>query len=228
MKILVVEDDIRISGFIVKGLKESGLAAFAVDNGEDALDSIMHDPSIGLVVLDIMIPKMSGLEVLAKMRGAGKTTPVLILSAKRSVDEKVEGLQHGADDYLEKPFAFSELEARIQVLLRRQQPGVVAATKLSQYGITLDLLKREVLREGKAIELQAKEFTLLEYFLKNPERVLSKTMILENVYNYNFDTQTNIVDVLVCRLRNKVDKDFTKKTIHTIRGIGYVLKENES
>lgn len=225
MKILVVEDDIRISGFIVKGLKESGLQAESVDNGEDALNHILHDESIGLIILDIMIPKMNGLEVLAKVREAGKSTPVLILSAKRSVDEKVEGLQHGADDYLIKPFAFSELLARVQVLLRRQQPNLMAPTKLSQYGITLDLLKREVLREGKAIELQAKEFTLLEYFLKNPERVLSKTMILENVYNYNFDTQTNIVDVLVCRLRNKVDKDFTKKTIHTIRGIGYVLKE---
>lgn len=226
MKILVVEDDIRISGFIVKGLKESNLSAEAIDNGEDALNHILHDASIGLVILDIMIPKMTGLEVLAKMREAGKTTPVLILSAKRSVDEKVEGLQHGADDYLVKPFAFSELLARVQVLLRRQLPQAILPTKLSKYGITLDLLKREVLREDKVIDLQAKEFTLLEYFLKNPERVLSKTMILENVYNYNFDTQTNIVDVLVCRLRNKVDKDFPKKTIHTIRGIGYVLKES--
>lgn len=225
MKILVVEDDIRISSFIVKGLKESGLAATSVDNGKEALDHILNDPSINLVILDIMLPEMSGLEVLAKVRQADIKTPILILSAKRTVDEKVEGLQHGADDYLEKPFAFSELLARVQVLLRRQNNNIVAPTSLSHYGISMDLLKREVSREDKIIELQAKEFALLEYFLKNPDRVLSKTMILENVYNYNFDTQTNIVDVLVCRLRNKVDKDFVKKTIHTIRGIGYVLKE---
>lgn len=226
MKILVVEDDKKIAGFIQKGLKESGFAVQAVDNGEEALDFLQNDSSISLAILDVMLPKLSGLEVLAKLRESNTTLPVLILSAKRSVEERVEGLQHGADDYLVKPFAFSELLARIQVLLRRLQPANDLPTKLSHFGITLDLLKREVKREGQVIDLQAKEFSLLEQFLRNPEKVLSKTMILESVYNYNFDTQTNIVDVLVCRLRNKLDKDFDKKTIHTIRGVGYVFKED--
>ena len=225
MKILVVEDDIKIAGFIVKGLKESGYLPVHVDNGQDAIDHLFTDSSIDLVILDVMLPKKSGLEVLSELRKASNATPVLILSAKRSVDEKVEGLQHGADDYLVKPFAFSELLARVQVLLRRHKPLKETQTNLSGFGIQLNLLKREVTRDGEAIDLQAKEFALMEYFLRNPERVLSKTMILENVYHYNFDTQTNIVDVLVCRLRNKVDKEFGKKTIHTIRGVGYVFKE---
>lgn len=224
MKILVVEDDAKIASFITKGLKESGYNSFHVDNGRDALETILSD-SYDLVILDVMLPQMNGLEVLAELRKQNQSLPVLILSAKRSVEERVEGLQHGADDYLVKPFAFSELLARIQVLLRRHQPAKAMPTELNRFGIQLDLLKREVKRDGKTIELQAKEFSLMEYFLRNPERVLSKTMILENVYNYNFDTQTNIVDVLVCRLRNKIDKDFNKKTIHTIRGVGYVLKE---
>lgn len=225
MKILIVEDDTKISQFIQKGFKEAGMTAVAVDNGKDALEMIFDDRTLDLVILDLMLPKMSGLDVLTEIRKASLQIPVLILSAKRSVDEKVEGLQHGADDYLEKPFAFSELLARVQVLLRRNKPVKEVATNLNSCGIELNLLKREVRREGKVIDLQAKEFSLMEYLLKNPGRVLSKTMILENVYNYNFDTQTNIVDVLVCRLRNKVDKDFDKKTIHTIRGVGYVLKE---
>ena len=224
MKILIVEDDPKISGFIKKGLKESGYEPVAITDGQEALDHLIVDKTYDLVILDLMLPGKSGLEVLAGMRSENLATPVLILSAKRSVEEKVEGLQHGADDYLVKPFAYSELLARIQVLLRRHLPQKSLPTALSQFGIKIDLLKREVTREGKVIDLQAKEFSLLEYFLKNPERVLSKTMILENVYHYNFDTQTNIVDVLVCRLRNKIDKDFDQKTIHTIRGVGYVLK----
>lgn len=224
MKILVVEDDEKISGFLTKGLKESGYLSDAVDNGLDALDAI-NSSAYDLVILDIMLPKMSGLEVLSEIRNSGKTIPVLVLSAKRSVEEKVDGLQKGADDYLEKPFAFSELLARIQVLLRRNNPQKAVST-LNSHGISIDLLKREVKRDGKTIELQAKEFALLEYFLRNPDRVLTKTMILENVYSYNFDTQTNIVDVLVCRLRNKVDKEFDTKLIQTIRGVGYALKES--
>lgn len=226
MKILIVEDDPKIAKFIQKGLKESGFLADTLGNGQEALEHLEVDSSYDLVILDIMLPGKNGLEVLAGLRGQGLQIPVLILSAKRSVEEKVEGLQHGADDYLVKPFAFSELLARIQVLLKRHQPQKILPTSLTQFGIKLDLLKREVSRNGKGIDLQAKEFSLLEYFLRNPERVLSKTMILENVYHYNFDTQTNIVDVLVCRLRNKIDKDFDKKTIHTIRGVGYVLKED--
>lgn len=225
MKILIVEDDPKIASFVQKGLKENGYQSFHVGNGVEALELITTDPTWDLIVLDLMIPKLSGLEVLSQIRKVCINIPVLILSARRSVDEKVEGLQHGADDYLVKPFAFSELLARIQVLLRRNRPIKEQVTQLSSCGIDLNLLKREVQRDGKVVDLQAKEFSLMEYFLRNPGRVLSKTMILENVYHYNFDTQTNIVDVLVCRLRNKIDKDFNKKSIHTIRGVGYVLKE---
>lgn len=224
MKILVVEDDEKIAGFLAKGLKESGFLSDVVDNGVDALDAF-NTTSYDLIILDIMLPKMNGLEVLNEIRKSSNSIPVLVLSAKRTVEDKVLGLQKGADDYLEKPFAFSELLARVQVLLRRNNPQKAAPTELSSHGIKIDLLKREVTRDGKVIELQAKEFALLEYFLRNPDRVLTKTMILESVYSYNFDTQTNIVDVLVCRLRNKVDKEFETKLIQTIRGVGYALKE---
>ena len=225
MKVLIVEDDKKINSFINKGLKESGFLAESVYDGEAALDYITTDSSLDLIILDIMLPKLSGLELLKRIRSVGNSIPVIILSAKRSVNEKVEGLQDGADDYMEKPFSFSELLARIQVLLRRGHPQKAAPTTLTHFGISLDLISRKVTREGRVIDLQAKEFSLLEYFLRNPERVLTKTMILENVYGYNFDTQTNIVDVLVCRLRNKIDKGFSSKTIFTLRGLGYVLKE---
>lgn len=225
MKILVVEDEPKINAFICKGLKESGYLVASVQDGLSALDLILNDSSLDLVVLDLMLPKMDGLEVLKEIRTQGKTLPVLILSAKKTVDERVQGLGGGADDYLVKPFAYSELLARIQVLLRRGKPQKELPTTLSKFGITLDLLTRKVTRDQVEVDLQAKEFSLLEYFLRNPDRVLTKTMILENVYNYNFDTQTNVVDVLVCRLRNKIDKEFSKKTIHTLRGMGYVLKD---
>lgn len=225
MRILIIEDDPKISSFIAKGLKESGYLTEVAADGQLGLDYLLNDKNFDLVVLDLMLPKKSGLEVLDEIRKIGMALPVLILSAKRSVDEKVQGLAGGADDYLVKPFAFSELLARIQVLLRRHQPTRGIPTDLAHFGIKMDLLKREIIREEEVIELQAKEYSLLEYFMRNPERVITKTMILENVYHYNFDTQTNIVDVLVCRLRNKIDKDFSKKTIHTIRGVGYVFKE---
>lgn len=225
MKILVVEDDPKISSFIQKGLKQSQYLVEEVANGRTALDHILIDKTIDLIVLDIMLPEMSGLEVLAEMRKAGINTPVLVLSAKRTVEEKVEGLQYGADDYMEKPFSFSELLARVQALLRRRMPESKVMTSLTCFDLSMNLLKREVHRQDKLIDLQAKEFSLLEYFMRNPGRVLTKTMILENIYGYNFDTQTNVVDVLVFRLRSKIDKDFEKKLLHTIRGVGYVLKE---
>lgn len=226
MKILVVEDDQKINSFLCRGLKESGYNVVSAENGMDGLDLIQNDQSIDLVVLDIMLPRMNGLDVMTQVRKDGNGVPIIILSAKNSVDEKITGLQHGADDYLSKPFSFSELLARIQALLRRNQPVKAAPTTISKFGISMDLLTRKVTRDGTEIDLQAKEFNLLEYFLRHPERAVSKTMILENVYGYDFDTRTNVVDVLVCRLRNKVDKDFNKKTIHTLRGIGYVLKED--
>lgn len=225
MNILVVEDDQKIASFIEKGLAESNLKAHVINNGREARDTLLSGPSYDLLILDLMLPGLDGLSLLKEIRSEGKTLPVIILSARRSVEEKVEGLGQGADDYLEKPFAFSELLARIQVLLRRHQPARSQATTLQKFGVQLDLLKREVTRDGVKIDLQTKEFALLEYFLRNPERVLTKTMILENVYGYNFDTQTNVVDVLIFRLRNKIDKDFTKKLIHTVRGVGHVFKD---
>lgn len=224
MKILVVEDDPKISEYILKGLKEAQYLVESVSSGQEALDCLFTGQNYDLIILDIMIPGPNGLEVLKTLRDKGIHTPVLILSAKRSVEERVEGLTGGADDYLTKPFAFSELLARVQVLLRRTS-APTQSTSLSRFGIEVDLVKRSVKREGVFIELQPKEFALLEYLLKNAERVVSKTLILENVYGYNFDTQTNIVDVLVFRLRNKLDKDFPVKLLHTVRGVGYVLKE---
>jgi two-component system OmpR family response regulator len=224
MSILIVEDDSKISAFIQKGLKEAGLHADIADNGEDALH-MLSSSSYQMMILDLMIPKKNGLEVLSEARASGHILPILILSAKRTVDDRVLGLQSGADDYLVKPFSFSELLARIQVLLKRVSPQQEQVTKLSHFGVELDLLKREVKRENQIIDLQPKEFSLLELLMRNPTKVLSKTMILENVYGYNFDTQTNVVDVLVSRLRTKIDKDFDNKVIHTVRGVGYVLKE---
>ena len=170
-----------------------------------------------------MLPKLDGLSLLRKMRAEGGQSPVIVLSALASVDDRIKGLQAGGDDYLTKPFAFSELLARIQALIRRGTQ-TVEATRLTVGDLSLDLISREVLRDGRQLELQAKEFALLEYLMRHPGRVLTKTLILERIYDYNFDPQTNVVDVLVHRLRSKVDKDFPVKLIHTIRGVGYVLK----
>lgn len=226
MKILLVEDDPKISGFIGSGLRESGYSVEHAEDGELAEELILSDPTIDLVILDLMLPKKDGVALLGEVRKKKVNTPILILSAKRSVTDKITGLQLGADDYLEKPFSFSELLARIQALLRRSSPRLEVTTKLSMYGIELDLVTRKVTRGNQTIELQPKEFLLLEYFLRNPERPLSKAMILDKVYGYNFDTQTNVVDVLVFRLRHKIDKDFEDKTIHTMRGLGYVFKKD--
>lgn len=223
MKVLLIEDDPKIAHFLQKGLRESGYVVNHISDGEEALVMMTSTPH-DVIILDLMLPTLDGLSVLAQARAKGVTTPVLILSAKRSVEERVQGLQNGGDDYLVKPFAFSELLVRLQVLMRRNSAATTAPSVLKSCGLTMDLLKREVRRDDKVIDLQAKEFALLEYLLRHPGRILSKTLILENVYHYNFDPQTNVVDVLVCRLRNKVDKDFDVKTIHTIRGVGYVLK----
>jgi DNA-binding response OmpR family regulator len=222
MKILIIEDDSKISGFLSKGLNEAGYATEIAGDGEEGAYKACN-LSLDLVILDLMLPKMDGLDVLQKIRQDKKTTPVLILSAKHSVDDRVLGLQKGGDDYLVKPFAFSELLARVQALMRRS-PQSFEIDQLQFENIILDLKTKEVFRDKKKIDLHAKEFALLEYLLRNPGQVLSKTQILEKIWNYDFDPQTNVVDVLVCRLRNKIDKDFEDKTIHTVRGMGYVLK----
>lgn len=225
MKLLVIEDDKKISDFVSRGLAEAGYGVDIASDGEAGLDWAAQGP-YDLLIVDLMLPRLDGLSVIERLRSNGVNTPVLILSAKKSVDDRILGLQRGGDDYLTKPFSFSELLARCQALLRRASKTTIT-TQLSYDDIKLNLLNREVERSGKKIDLQSKEFSLLEYFLRNPGRVLTKTQILERIWGYNFDPQTNVVDVLVCRLRNKLDKDFNKKTIQTIRGVGYVLKETQ-
>ncbi|MBI1178088.1 response regulator [bacterium] len=222
MRVLVVEDDAKIASFIVKGLKQSGFAVDHAPDGEEGLH-LARSQNYDVTVLDIMLPKLDGLTLLRRMREAGIASPVIILSAMASVDDRIKGLQAGGDDYLTKPFAFSELLARVQALIRRATQ-TSEPTKLTVGDLSLDLITREVIRNDRKIELQAKEFALLEYLMRHPGRVLTKTLILERIYDYNFDPQTNVVDVLMHRLRSKVDKEFPEKMIHTIRGVGYVLK----
>lgn len=220
MRILVVEDDEKIASFLVKGLKQSGYAVDHCKDGERALglaQSVAYDAAI----VDIMLPKLDGLSVIQLIRSRGVRVPVLILSARASVDDRVRGLQAGGDDYLTKPFAFSELLARVQALIRRATQAA-EPTRLTAGNLTLDLLTREVQRDGAQIELQPREFALLEYLMRHPNRVVTKTMILEHIFDYSFDPQTNVVDVLVHRVRGKVDPE--KTMIHTIRGVGYVLR----
>jgi len=222
MRMLVVEDDKKIASFVVKGLKQNGFAVDHCADGESGLLLARSTPYDGAVV-DIMLPKMDGLALVQQIRKENIRVPVIILSAKATVDDRVKGLQAGGDDYLTKPFAFSELLARVQALIRRATQAV-EPTRLVVGDMTLDLLTREVTRAGQKIELQTREFSLLEYLMRQPGRVVTKTMILEHVWDYSFDPQTNVVDVLVHRLRSKVDKDFPKKMISTMRGVGYVLK----
>ncbi len=222
MRILLIEDDVKIGSFIEKGLKEAGFLVDLCVDGESGLDLALSR-TFDAAVVDLMLPKLDGLKVIEAMRAENNNTPVLILSAKQSVDDRIHGLQRGGDDYMVKPFSFSELLARIQALIRRDKKSV-QSTSLSVGEIEMDMLRHEVYRQGQKIELPGKEYSLLEYMMRNKDIVLSKTAILERVYDYSFDPQTNVVDVLVCRLRNKVDKDYPKKLIHTVRGVGYVLK----
>jgi two-component system OmpR family response regulator len=222
MRILVVEDDKKIAAFVIKGLKEAGFAADLAINGEDGLHLALNAP-YDAAIIDIMLPKLDGLQLIEELRQQKIDTPVLILSAKRSVDDRVRGLQKGGDDYLTKPFAFSELLARVQALIRRAH-GSVEPTSLTIGDLSLDLLSRKVIRSGKQLDLQPREFALLEYLMHNAGRVVSKTMIMEHVWDYAFDPATNVVEARICRLRDKIDREFDKKLIHTIRGVGYVLR----
>ena len=224
MRVLVVEDDAKIASFISKGLREAGFAVDVAHDGVDGLHLGLTEPYDAAVV-DIMLPGIDGLSLIERLRTKKIATPVIILSAKRSVDDRVKGLQAGGDDYLTKPFSFSELLARIQALIRRSTRTSESST-LTAGDLTIDLLTRQARRADTDISLPAREFALLEYMVRNKNRIVSKTSILEHVYDYSFDPQTNVVDVLVCRLRNKVDRDFDHKMIHTVRGMGYVLKES--
>jgi two-component system OmpR family response regulator len=222
MRILLVEDDVKIASFVSKGLKRAGYAVDHAMDGEEGFHLAVTEP-YDAAIIDIMLPKMDGLSVIERLRQQKINTPVIILSAKRSVDDRVKGLQAGGDDYLTKPFSFSELLARVQGLIRRAS-RVAESVRLNVGDLSMNLLTREVRRGEERIELQPREFALLEYLMNNTGRVVSKTMILEHVWDFSFDPQTNVVDVLVSRLRNRVDRNFEKKMIHTIRGVGYVLK----
>ena len=225
MLILLVEDDVKIASFIVKGLKSAGYAVDHASDGEEGLQLALSRP-YDTAIIDIMLPGRDGLSLIANIRAKKVNTPVIILSAKGSVDDRVKGLQAGGDDYLTKPFAFSELLARVQALIRRAS-GATDPTQLALGDLTVNLLTRDVIREGKRIALQPLEFSLLEYLLRNSGRIVSKTMIMEHVWDYNFDPQTNVVEARISRLRDKIDRGFDRKLIHTVRGVGYVLKDTQ-
>ena len=221
---MLVEDDKKIASFIVKGLKQEGFVVDHATDGEDGLHLGLHKP-YDIAVIDIMLPKLDGLTLIEKMRSKKVATPVLILSARRTVDDRVKGLQRGGDDYLTKPFAFSELVARIYALMRRAT-GAAEPTRLEMGDLTIDILTRDVNRNGKRIDLQPREFALLEYLMRSAGRPVSKTMIMEHVWDYNFDPGTNVVEARICKLREKIEAGFDKKLIHTIKGVGYVLRED--
>jgi len=222
VRALLIEDDRTIAEFVARGLKEAGFVVDHQSDGEVGLEAALGQ-RYDVAIVDVMLPKRDGLSVIDELRRRGVTTPVLILSARRSVDDRVKGLQAGGDDYLTKPFAFAELLARVQALVRRASRAPEPTT-LTVEDLVLDLLSRRVTRNGQTIDLRPREFTLLEYLMRNAGKVVSKTMILSHVWEYNFDPQTNIVDVLVSRLREKIDRPFERKLLHTVRGVGYVLR----
>jgi two-component system OmpR family response regulator len=223
MRLLLVEDDPKIASFILKGMKAAGYAIDHAPDGEEGLHMAITEP-YDAAIIDIMLPKLDGLSLIETMRKEKVNIPVIILSAKGSIDDRVKGLQTGSDDYLTKPFAFSELLARVQALIRRGG-GVSEPTRLTVGELSMNLLTREVTRGERKIDLQRLEFSLLEYLMRNAGRVVSKTMIMEHVWDYSFDPQTNVVEARICRLRDKIDRGFEKKLIHTVRGVGYVLKQ---
>lgn len=223
MRILIVEDEKKVAAFVKKGLEEETYAVDVAHDGEEGY-LLAGTNQYDMIVLDLMLPKMDGLDVLARLRQQRNNTPILLLTAKDSVEDKVTGLNQGADDYLTKPFAFSELLARVRSLLRRGQGDT--KTVLQVGDLTLDLVSHKVRRNDGEIELTGKEYSLLEYFMRNVGKVLTRTMIGEHVWDYNFDTFTNVIDVYVNHLRKKIDKDQDKKLLHTLRGVGYVMKDS--
>jgi len=226
MRLLLIEDDDRTAMFIKRGFAQAGYAVDHASDGENGLFMARNAP-YDLIVVDIMLPRMDGLEIITQLRKHRFTTPIIILSAKKTLDDRIRGLHTGGDDYLVKPFAFTELLARAQALLRRAQ-SIAEPTTLTVDGLHLDILKRKVFRHDREIELQHREFALLEYLMRNAGRVVSKTMIMEHVWDYNFDPGTNVVEARICRLRNKIDRKSGTKFIHTVRGAGYILEARES
>lgn len=225
MRVLLIEDDTDTAAYLAKSLVESGHTVHQADNGKDGLFMAL-DQSYEVMVVDRMLPGLDGLGIIRAVRAAGNSTPVLILSALGEVDARVEGLRAGGDDYLTKPFAFSELLARLEVLLRRTATANEKTTCLKVGDLEMDLLSRIVQRNGLNIDLQPREFRLLEFLMRYSGQVVTRTMLLESVWDYNFDPQTNVIDVHISRLRRKIDKQFDNPLLHTIRGAGYVLREN--
>ncbi len=224
MKILIVEDDTTVAEYINKGLKEAGHNPDVANDGKQGL-FLATSNKYDAIVLDRMLPHLDGITLLNTIRASGDNTPAVILSAKNKVEDKVKGLRSGADDYMTKPFAFEELLARIEIVASRQSLANPSATEITLGELTLDLINRRVTRNGTVIDLQSKEFKLLEYLLKNKGKIVTRTMLLEKVWEYNFDPQTNVIDVHISRLRNKIDKGFNYPIIETIRGAGYLVSE---
>lgn len=225
MRLLLIEDDQKIASFIIKGFQSAGFAVDHAADGDQGLD-LSFEETYDVIIVDIMLPKRDGLSVIRQLRREKILTPVLILSAKDSVDDRVKGLETGSDDYLPKPFAFAELLARVQALMRRSS-GTAEPTRLSLGDLSLDLVTRDVMRGGQRVDLQPLEYSLLAYLMRNAGKVVSKTMIMEHVWHYNFDPQTNVVEARICRLRDKIDKGFDQKLLHTVRGVGYVLRQDQ-
>ncbi len=225
MRILIIEDDLEAAGWLSKGLSESGHVTDHASDGETGLALATSEP-FDVLIVDRMLPKMDGLEIIRNVRKQGIKTPILILSALSEVDEKVEGLRAGGDDYLAKPYAFSELLARVEGLVRRPDTEPQQTVLLAQ-DLEMDLLSRKVKRAGQEVLLQPREFKLLEYLMRNAGKVVTRTMLLENVWNYHFDPQTNVIDVHISRLRGKIDKDFDTPILETIRGAGYMIRAHK-
>lgn len=225
MRILLVEDDARTAQFIKKGFTQAG---FRVDSAADGMEGLFmaQEGRYDVAVVDIMLPKLDGLSLIERLRRQRINTPILVLSAKTTVDDRVRGLQTGGDDYLVKPFAFTELLTRVQALFRRSQAREQPAT-LTVADLTLDLVRRKVFRGDLEIELQQREFSLLAYLMRNEGRVVSKTMLMEHVWDYNFDPESNVVESRICRLRDKIDLPHFRKLIHTVRGAGYLLEDKK-
>ncbi len=225
MHILIIEDDVEVADFLKKGLQEHQYEVDHVADGEEGL-KIASSTSFDALIVDRMLPRLDGLSIVKSLRADGNTTPILFLSALADVDDRVNGLRAGGDDYLTKPFSFSELLARIEALLRRPSNPAIE-TLLQVADLEIDCLTRAAKRHGQKIDLQPREFRLLEYLMRHADQVVTRTMLLENVWDYHFDPQTNLIDVHISRLRRKIDKDFAHPLLHTVRGIGYMLSEQE-
>lgn len=224
MRALIIEDDPEVSAYIGKGLREQGFTVDSALDGKEGL-GLASTENYDVMIVDRMLPKLDGLSILKSVRAAGNHTPIIVLSALGEVDDRVKGLQAGGDDYLVKPFAFSELLARIDAMIRRATTQSDATvTELFVGDLKMDLLSRRVTRQGQKIDLQSREFKLLEYLVKHQGQVVTRTMLLENVWNYHFDPQTNVIDVHISRLRSKIDKDFDPPLIRTVRGAGYIIE----